>query len=655
MKKERRFSGKRMTGFFAALTLMLALIPTTLAAAYPSIGPLDFEDQQLHGAGPREFGETVAVAANPDNTGVNTSSYAIKVSNRSVGTTDPYAGVKFDISNFIDTRVTVTAKVYMDGGTNASIKANIQQVAGGASQYATIVSSPSGKGTWYEITGSFDIPAYLDEAYLYFETSATTNDFYVDDVSVVGSESQLKYVDYSNLPSLKDLYSDYFKIGVGTPYALVKSTDHSGLIKQQYNSLTNENEAKPENLIDISACIADPAKYNESPAVKFDTITKTLDFCKANNLKYRLHTLVWHSQTPSALFHEDYDVAKPFVSRELMEKRLENYIKQILQWCGKNYPGVVYAVDVVNEAVDIGVNSNWYKVFGSYDYVTKAFEYARKYAPADMKLYYNDYNTYNASKQQKIINLLRNAKAAGTIDGVGMQGHLSSSTNMADFVNALKIYSDLGYDVQVTELDITLSGSGTTDEKFVSQAAAYRDLFQNLVDAKKAGANISSVTIWAVSDNFSWKNYSPPVLFNADLSAKPAFTALAELGAEVKFDATLIKLEELVAKTEKMDLSGYTDESVAALKTALTAAKAVLKGEGATQADLDKAIDDIGRAVGKLELLPEEAKPEEPKPDTPKEPVKTGDGFMAAGVAAASVIFVLTGGAALFLKKRKHI
>ncbi len=70
---------------------------------------------------------------------------------------------------------------------------------------------------------------------------------------------------------------------------------------------------------------------------------------------------------------------------------------------------------------------------------------------------------------------------------------------------------------------------------------------------------------------------------------------------------------------------------------------------------MDKAIDDIGRAVGKLELLPEEAKPEEPKPDTPKEPVKTGDGFMAAGVAAASVIFVLTGGAALFLKKRKHI
>ena len=94
---------------------------------------------------------------------------------------------------------------------------------------------------------------------------------------------------------------------------------------------------------------------------------------------------------------------------------------------------------------------------------------------------------------------------------------------------------------------------------------------------------------------------------------------------------------------------------VAALRTALTAAKAVLKDEGAAQADLDKAIDDIGRAVGKLELLPEKVNPEEPKPDTPKEPVKTGDGFMAAEVAGASVVFALAGGAVLFLKKRKHI
>ena len=535
---------------------------------------IDFEDQDLHGAQPREFGETVQIAANPDKSGINTSDYVVQVTNRGVGTTDPYAGVKFDISEFIDKRITVTAKVYMSGDINAQVKANIEQIAGGASQYATIVSSPDGKGTWYEITGTFDVPSYLDEAWLYFETSRTTNDFYVDDVKIVGSESQLSYVDYSDLESLKDLYSDYFLVGVGTPYALVKSEDHSGLIKQQYNSLTNENEAKPENLIDINACIEDPEKYNESPAVTFDKIKATLDFCQANGIKYRLHTLVWHSQTPAALFHEGYDVDQPMVSRELMEKRLENYIKQILEWCDANYPGVVYAVDVVNEARDVGTGSNWYKAFGkSYDYITKAFEYADKYAPDYMKLYYNDYNAADTNKQKDILNLLKDAKAAGTVDGIGMQSHLGWYTNISDHIQAVKEYCDAGYDVQITELDIEANNGD-----FNTQKQQYVDLFRGLVEAKKEGYSISSVTIWAVSDNFSWKNWNSPVLFNADLSTKPAFDGLVELGREYQLEDAKEALNNKIAELEQLDSALYTEDSYAAFKAELDRVKSEASG-----------------------------------------------------------------------------
>ena len=537
---------------------------------------IDFEDQKLHGAQAREFGETVKIAENPDpdKSGINTSDYVVQVTDRGFGTTDPYAGVKFDISEFIDKRITVTAKVYMGGNTNAQVKANIEQIAGGASQYATIVSSPDGKGTWYEITGTFDVPSYLDEAWLYFETSRTTNDFYVDDVKIVGSESQLSYVDYSDLESLKDLYGDYFLVGVGTPYALVKSEDHSGLIKQQYNSLTNENEAKPENLIDINACIEDPKKYNESPAVTFEKIKATLDFCQANGIKYRLHTLVWHSQTPAALFHEDYDVSKPMVSRELMEKRLENYIKQILEWCDANYPGVVYAVDVVNEARDVGTGSNWYKAFGnSYDYITKAFEYADKYAPDYMKLYYNDYNAADTNKQNDILNLLKDAKAAGTVDGIGMQSHLGWYTNISDHIQAVKEYCGAGYDVQITELDIEANNGD-----FNTQKQQYVDLFRGLVEAKKEGYSISSVTIWAVSDNFSWKNWNSPVLFNADLSTKPAFDGLVELGREYQLEDAKEALNNKIAELEQLDSALYTEDSYAAFKAELDRVKAEASG-----------------------------------------------------------------------------
>ncbi len=535
---------------------------------------IDFEDQKLHGAEPREFGETVKIAANPGKSGINTSNYVVQVTDRGVGTTDPYAGVKFDISEFIDKRITVTAKVYMSGDINAQVKANIEQIAGGASQYATIVSSPEGKGTWYEITGTFDVPSYLDEAWLYFETSRTTNDFYVDDLKIVGSESQLSYVDYSDLESLKDLYSDYFLVGVGTPYALIKSVDHSGLIKQQYNSLTSENEAKPENLIDIDACIAEPEKYDESPAVSFDTLKPTLDFCQANGIKYRLHTLVWHSQTPAALFHEDYDVKQPMVSRELMEKRLENYIKQILEWCDANYPGVVYAVDVVNEAASAQTNSNWYRVFdNSYDFVTKAFEYADKYAPEYMKLYYNDYGTADNAKQQRIFDILAKAKAAGTVDGIGMQSHLGWYTNISDHIQAVKEYCDAGYDVQITELDIEANNGD-----FNTQKQQYVDLFRGLVEAKKEGYSISSVTIWAVSDNFSWKNWNSPVLFNADLSTKPAFDGLVELGREYQLEDAKEALNNKIAELEQLDSALYTEASYTAFKAELDRVKSEASG-----------------------------------------------------------------------------
>ena len=535
---------------------------------------IDFEDQKLHGAQAREFGETVKIAKNPGKSGINTSNYVVQVTDRGVGTTDPYAGVKFNISEFIDKRITVTAKVYMGGDSNAQVKANIEQIAGGASQYATIVSSPEGKGTWYEITGTFDVPSYLDEAWLYFETSRTTNDFYVDDLKIVGSESQLSYVDYSDLESLKDLYSDYFLVGVGTPYALIKSVDHSGLIKQQYNSLTSENEAKPENLIDIDACIADPEKYNESPAVTFDKIKATLDFCKANGIKYRLHTLVWHSQTPAALFHEDYDVKQPMVSRELMEKRLENYIKQILEWCDANYPGVVYAVDVVNEAASAQTNSNWYRVFdNSYDFVTKAFEYADKYAPEYMKLYYNDYGTADNAKQQRIFDILAKAKAVGTVDGIGMQSHLGWYTNISDHIQAVKEYCKAGYDVQITELDIEANNGD-----FNTQKQQYVDLFRDLVEAKKEGYSISSVTIWAVSDNFSWKNWNSPVLFNADLSTKPAFDGLVELGREYQLEDAKEALNDKIAELEQLNSALYTEDSYAAFKAELDRVKSEASG-----------------------------------------------------------------------------
>ena len=67
-----------------------------------------------------------------------------------------------------------------------------------------------------------------------------------------------------------------------------------------------------------------------------------------------------------------------------MLARMENYIREVLKQTEEMYPGVIVSWDVVNEAIDDGTNrlraSNWTRTIGQ-DFVVRAFEFARKYAP----------------------------------------------------------------------------------------------------------------------------------------------------------------------------------------------------------------------------------------------------------------------------------
>lgn len=61
------------------------------------------------------------------------------------------------------------------------------------------------------------------------------------------------------------------------------------------------------------------------------------------------------------------------------------------------------------------------------------------------------------------------------------------------------------------------------------------------------------------------------------------------------------KLEELLNKVENMDLSSYTEETVAVVKSAYEAAAAVMANENANQEEIDGAVKRLERAVASLE------------------------------------------------------
>ena len=94
---------------------------------------------------------------------------------------------------------------------------------------------------------------------------------------------------------------------------------------------------------------------------------------------------------------------------------------------------------------------------------------------------------------------------------------------------------------------------------------------------------------------------------NAEASQAEINSAYEELLAivqmlEFKGDATNLRLAVTLAKA--IDTEGKTEESVAALNAAITAAEEVLANENALQEEIDKALKDLNEAVAGLEDKP---------------------------------------------------
>lgn len=104
-----------------------------------------------------------------------------------------------------------------------------------------------------------------------------------------------------------------------------------------------------------------------------------------------------------------------------------------------------------------------------------------------------------------------------------------------------------------------------------------------------------------------------------------AYQALlaAKNGLVEKVDSDKAKLNELIEKADKIDLSFYTKESADNFITALNHAKVILADEAATQKMVDEAVSNLQKAIDNLIKLSESQKPGENT--KPGGSVDTGD------------------------------
>ena len=470
--------------------------------------------------------------------------------------TQNYFGYAFDVSSLIGNTISVKADVKTIGTTEpVNVNATIKLSATGKDddyKQAGTVSATS--DSFASIDGTYEIPADFESAVVYFEAPENV-DFVIDNISITvvgeykdpngGSASTEGYVDTSGYPILKDLYSGKFLMGVAceTISNFNKSSCEIGneakenLIKAQFDSITFGNELKPAYNMDVKNVSGDRTD-TFLPFVINPSAKEMLDFAKANGLKVRAHVLVWHSQNADEMFYEDYDTSKGLASKDVVKARMTSYIDNTIKYMYENgYADVIYAWDVVNEAVEPGTNADnlrdslYYKTLGK-DFLMYAFKQAREsvnkysaqFGGAKPGLFYNDYNEFQKEKCDAIIANLTPVKEAGYIDGIGMQAHVSDGTNISDFITAMKRYDEAFGQVQITELDVTTTGTGVNAEYY--QGKFYYDLFKALLDARSEGVNLTSVTIWGLTDDNSWKAESDPLIFNKNLSRKKAFDGI---------------------------------------------------------------------------------------------------------------------------------
>lgn len=331
----------------------------------------------------------------------------------------------------------------------------------------------------------------------------------------------------ANGKGLKDYYKDYFSIGVAVSPQALKKDDESSLIVQQFNSIT------PENAMKMGPIHPRENEYNWKDA---DSIVA---FAKQHHIKIRGHNLCWHNQVPSWLF---VDSSGKTVSKQVLLQRLKDHITTVVS----RYKGIIYAWDVVNEAIsdkpgEYYRNSAWYQVCGE-EFIAKAFEYAHAADPKAL-LFYNDYNEINAAKREKIYTLVKGLKDAGVpIDGVGLQGHWAvNEPSVPQLDSTLARFAELGLKLQVTELDISVypkehtsrerrvedDNTAFTADKEQLQMQQYKNCFELFRKYKNV---LSGVTFWNISDRSSWLDNFPvrgrkdyPLLFDKNMLPKKAF------------------------------------------------------------------------------------------------------------------------------------
>ena len=497
------------------------------------------------------------------------------------GRTDKWNGAELDVTKSIVKEATYTFSVWVKQTTGSAqtikLSANLS-VSGQQDSYPAIkdeTTVPS--GSWVEIKGTYTVPSAFSKLTFYVEGPSGTFDFLVDDVTIIQTTEGKGPFNPEGFSSIKEAYKGVFeRMGNVLSYNTswndgyqMQSDETMKFVKHHYNSYTLENELKPAQILsDWSGTISVseakklgyviPDGYTESTVGKlnFDSVDKILEIANQYGLQMRGHVMQWHQQTSTRFFKEGYSSNGANVSKEVMDKRLEFYIRSVMKHVmdkEKSLTGkagsLVYCWDITNEythRTNDPAATSWMDVYGNMGlkptYVKKAYEIAydelKQYGlQEDVTLFYNDYNEYDVADEiVELINYINEGEEAKICGGIGMQSHITVNyPSLEKYGTAVDKFLATGLQVQVTELDIGIE-DGQTEEDLANH---YSDIMKLLIskqenrDKSVNARGITGVTVWGLYDTISWRKPTSCLLFGSGLDdPKAAFYSFIDAASK---------------------------------------------------------------------------------------------------------------------------
>ena len=265
------------------------------------------------------------------------------------------------------------------------------------------------------------------------------------------------------------------------------------------------NQLTPENASKWQSCEPQQGQYNFSQAKAM------YNYCKANKIPFKFHTMIWGSQYPNWLGN---------LSDSAKKTAIENWYKAVAQ----NFPEIE-EMDVVNEAMKghapfpyknaIGGDNGLYGT--GYDWIVWSFEQARKYFP-NTKLFINDYNVLCPdgwsciNEYLTVINIL---KQRNLIDGIGCQSHGLETQNVADVKKKLDRLAATGIPIYISELDLNIADD-------TQQLNKMKELFPVMYEHP----GVKGITYWGYLEGHTWIANSHLIRSNG--TERPALTWLKD-------------------------------------------------------------------------------------------------------------------------------